>query len=174
MTVHLHNSALHQRAMNPIPAYWLWLNTGNGYPLYEGLQSWPSCQHLHLQLPASPSLVIKKPHTSGQRNMALLQEGSSTKSVWKWHTSAWFKLTEAFLIGGVTWKTHRSQTSLAKALVVPWTSPSPYFLLVVLWSYHVKTVSSLIHIRLWCINTLWNYHCFVSIHSHWTKSSVDK
>lgn len=32
VTVHLHNSALHQRAMNPIPSHWLWLNAGNGYP----------------------------------------------------------------------------------------------------------------------------------------------
>ncbi len=32
VTVRLHNSALHQRAMNPIPSDWPWLNTGNGYP----------------------------------------------------------------------------------------------------------------------------------------------
>lgn len=32
VTVHLHNSALHQRAMSPIPYDWPWLNTGNGYP----------------------------------------------------------------------------------------------------------------------------------------------
>lgn len=69
---------------------------------------------LHLQLSASPCLVIKTPRTSGEGNRGLLRQGFSLKSVWKWHSTAWFKLKEAFLIGGVTWKTHRSQSSLAE------------------------------------------------------------
>lgn len=127
VTVHLHNSALHQRPMNPIPSHWLWLNTGNGYPFYEGPAKLALASALHLQLSASTSPLIKtKTHTSGHGCSALLQQAYSAKSVWMWHTSTWFKLPKAFLIGRVTWKAQRSQSSLAKRrslFVLLWTFP---------------------------------------------------